>query len=244
MKPYIVIDTETAPAPNYDAKWPGGTSLVYDCGWIVTDGEHVFERRSFVVRETFENDTLMNSAYYRRKLPMYRAGLGVEWTPAQFIEVWHQFLNDCKTYKVQDVWAFNAQFDRDTLNNTINTYSNGYRPFFLPYGLTWKCIRSAAGDTVCNTRKYAGYCILNGYLTDNNNPRTSAEVIYRYLTGNDDFIEAHMALNDCEIENDILQRVRKRKQKHSTKPNGQAWRKPKKRAEEYRRERSKKGRLK
>lgn len=230
MKPYIVLDTETAPQPNFDYRNMAGTSLVYDCGWIVTDGEQVFESRSFVVAETWNNDELMNSAYYAAKLPQYHAGLGADWTLAPFLQIYTQFAADCETYGVRDVWAYNAGFDRDTLNNTIATYSNGFRRYFFPYGVTIKDIWSAAGDTICNTNKYVAWCISNGYYKrETGNPSTTAETVYRYLSGTT-FTEKHTALADCEIEAYILQRVRKRKQKHNTKPNKSGWRKAAQRA--------------
>jgi hypothetical protein len=225
MKPYIVIDTETAPAANFSRARMGETSLVYDCGWIVTDGEQMFERRSFVVAETFSNPDLMKSAYYASKLVQYHLGLGIDWTPASFLNIVNQFAADCRKYDVKDVWAYNARFDLATLNNTISTYSNGYRTHFFPFGITVKDIWTAAGDTICNTRKFANYCLSNGFLTAGCNPQTTAEIVYRYLTDNAHFEEAHTALADCDIENYILFRVRKRKQKHNTKPNGSGWRK-------------------
>lgn len=231
MKPYIVIDTETAPAENFNPHDMANTSLVYDLGYIVTDGVRVFARRSFVVAETFDNDQLMNSAYYADKLPQYHEGMGDQWEKMPFLAIWAQFKEDCKTYGVRDVWAYNARFDRDTLNNTIETYSNGFVRFFFPYNVTIKDIWSAAGDTVCNTNKYVVWCIRNGYVKPNTgNPLTTAETVYRYLT-NSDFVEAHTALTDCEIENYILQRIRKRKQKYNVKPNGNGWRKASKRAQ-------------
>lgn len=226
MKSYIVIDTETAPTADFDPRHMGETSLVYDCGWLVCDGSRVLVRRSFIVSETFDNPELMNSAYYARKLPQYRAGAGKDWQVASFREVVQQFTADCEAFSVRDVWAYNARFDRAALNNTICTYSNGYKPYFFPFGVTVKDIWSAAGDTICNTNKYVLWCIKNGYYKrETGNPSTTAETVYRYLTGNDTFTEAHTALADCEIENYILQRVRKRKQKHNNKPNGGGWRK-------------------
>ena len=231
MKPYIIIDTETAPTANFDPRNMGGTSLVYDFGWIVTNGEQVFERRSFIVSETFNNADLMNSAYYARKLPQYRAGIGKDWTLAPFLEIYSQFIADIHTYNVRDVWAYNANFDRDALNNTVATYSNGFRPYFFPYNIRIKDVWSAAGDTICNTDKYVLWCLDHNYTKPSGNPLTTAEVVYRYLTSNIDFIEAHTALAACEIENYILQRVRKRKQKHNTTPNRSGWRKASKRCE-------------
>ena len=51
---------------------------------------------------------------------------------------------------------------------------------------------------------YRVWCEQNGYITKNNQCRFSAEVLYKYITGNDDFIESHTGLEDVMIEKDIL----------------------------------------
>jgi len=47
---------------------------------------------------------------------------------------------------------------------------------------------------------YKAYCFKNGYITANNQPRFTAEVLYRYITGKEDFEEKHTALEDVRIE--------------------------------------------
>ena len=74
MKNFIVFDTETAPTvKHYDRRAHPETSLVYDFGWVVVDGNDfsIKEERSFIIAETFTNHQLMNSAYYANKLPQY-----------------------------------------------------------------------------------------------------------------------------------------------------------------------------
>lgn len=225
MKPYAVIDTETAPQANFDKRNMDKTSLVYDFGYVISDGEEIICARSFIISETFFNSEMMNSAYYADKLPQYRAGMNIEWEVVDFITAWRTFKADCEQFGVRDVFAYNAKFDRNVLNHTIEHYSNGFVKFFFPYKTRIKDIWSMAGDTVCATKKYVKWCVDNGYLSEAGNPRTSAEVVYRYLMKNDSFIEAHTALNDAFIEEEILRKVRKRHQKANSKPNGQGWRK-------------------
>ena len=224
MKPYVVIDTETAPEPWFDKNHMDKTSLVYDLGYIITDGETVLRERSFVIAETFYNDAMMNSAYFADKLPQYRAGLGKDWEVISFLTAWETFKNDCKEFGVKDVFAYNARFDRNVLNHTIETYSKGFVKFFFPYKLRIKDVWTMAGKTVCATKKFVKYCVENGYMTNKGNPSTNAEIVYRYMTKDSEFIEAHTALQDSLIENDILKRIRKRHQKTETKPNGTGWR--------------------
>lgn len=46
--------------------------------------------------------------------------------------------------------------------------------------------------------------IKNNWLTDANNFKTSAEIGYRFITGNVDFIEEHTGLEDVLIEIEIM----------------------------------------
>ena len=61
-----------------------------------------------------------------------------------------------------------------------------------------------AKQVLKDSKMYRVWCEQNGYITKNNQCRFSAEVLYRYITGNDDFIESHTGLEDVMIEKDIL----------------------------------------
>ena len=52
--------------------------------------------------------------------------------------------------------------------------------------------------------EYIAFCEKNEYLTSYNKPRLTAEVLYRYLTSNLDFVESHTGLEDVEIETEIF----------------------------------------
>ena len=56
-KKYLLIDTETA----NDLDYP----LVYGIGYVVTDNTgYIYEKKSFVIRDVFEWQEMMCSAYY------------------------------------------------------------------------------------------------------------------------------------------------------------------------------------
>lgn len=68
-----------------------------------------------------------------------------------------------------------------------------------------------ACDRLINIPKYKNYCINNQYLTNSAMFfKTSAEIVFRYLTQNEDFEEEHTALNDSEIEAFILAKCLKK----------------------------------
>ena len=61
-------------------------------------------------------------------------------------------------------------------------------------------------DTICKQKSYIDYCKRNGYMTKHKKPqaRATAEIIYRYIKGDDNFNESHTGLEDVLIEKDIL----------------------------------------
>lgn len=223
---YIVVDTEGVDTVKHE---DGGvhpeTSLFYDFGFMVVDGNtgEILEECSFINSDVFFDLPLMQTAYYKEKRKIYLAGMGTEWQVADTLTIWRTFCDACKRYNVRKVWAYNANYDKKITDHTIKTFSNGFRSYFNPYGTKWADIWDYAGSTLCNTRKYVEWCLNNDYLSDKGNPQTRAEIVYRYLTQDHNFKEAHTALEDCKIENDILRKAKARKQKarHSI---GQGWR--------------------
>jgi hypothetical protein len=61
-------------------------------------------------------------------------------------------------------------------------------------------------DVVATTPTYKAFCEENGYMTKHKTPRpqVKAEIIYRYITGDNEFIESHTGLEDVLIEKEIL----------------------------------------
>lgn len=221
----IVLDTETAPTVKHnDNNAHPETSLVYDFGWLVRETKtgEIVERHSYIISETFFNSDLMNSAYYANKLPQYHSGMGTLWQVKSFRDALKAFQACIKTYKVKTVWAFNARFDRDVLNNTVRTYSNGYQRFAIPYKVEVKDIWARCAN-ITGTAKYVKWAYSNGFVSESGNPKTSAEVVYRYLTDSTDFVESHTALADSEIEAFILTAAQKCK-KRARKGIGNGWR--------------------
>ena len=55
-----------------------------------------------------------------------------------------------------------------------------------------------------NDQKYGEFCYNNDFLTKRGQRRYTAEILYRFLTNNLDFVEEHTGLEDAEIEAQIL----------------------------------------
>lgn len=223
MANYVVLDTETAPTVNHgDDKAHPETSLVYDLGYTIRDhNDNELCRRSFLITDVFYNPAWMNSAYYVEKLPQYRENLAdsmencdcdLQWYPIDFLSAWKQFKADCALYKVKTAWAYNARFDRTVLNHTIDFMSNGFVRFFFPYKMKVRDVWDYASN-ITGTKPYVAWCVENGYFTASGNPMTGAEVVYRYLMQDNEFIEQHTGYSDSCIENYILRCAKKRKSK-------------------------------
>ena len=68
---------------------------------------------------------------------------------------------------------------------------------------TWQ----AFFETIGKYRKYNKFCCENGFVTKSGNIQMTAEICYRFISGDLSFVEEHTALADCEIEAEILRAV-------------------------------------
>ena len=91
--------------------------------------------------------------------------------------------------------------------NEIFRFRGGVYPLFDIWAL--------ACEHIMDSDEYRGYALDEGLLTDSGKYyKTSAEVAYRFISHNRDFEEAHTALDDAEIESEILASIiRKDKKK-------------------------------
>ena len=217
MRKFIIgIDTETSNSLISDEnKLDLSQSLVYDVGWSVLDKKgRPYLKRSYVVAEIFLDKELMESAYYKDKIPQYWEEIKQgKRQLKKFKNIWYQFLEDRKKYNVKLVLAHNAYFDWKSLNNTIRFLSGSKYRYFFPYKVEmWDTLKMSR-DVLGNDFQYSKFCEKNNYLTKHRTPqnRMTAEVIYRYISGNNDFEEKHTGLEDVEIETEIFKYCIKRK---------------------------------
>ena len=202
----LVFYTETANSSSTEGLCPSN-SMVYDLGWLVTDTKgNVYETASFVNADIYcDYEEMMNSAYYSSKLPQYEEDIknGLR-TLATFATIRKAFWETCKKYKVTAISAHNARFDYSALNGTQRYLTKSKYRYFFPYGIEiWDTLKMAR-DVICTMPSYEKYCWDFNYLTKNGKPRATAEILYRFLSGNENFIESHTGLKDCEIEKEIL----------------------------------------
>lgn len=201
-KYYLVLDTETCPKAISDEVRPSNM-LVYDIGWQIVDlYDNVYVKRSFIVDEIFYGESdKMKSAYYYNKVAQYKKDIeSGSRIVAPFKAIQKYLEADIETYNVYAISAHNAKFDYWALNSTKWYLSDSDHSDFYPLNVRLYDTLSMARDTICRYKTYE-------YYTPNGDRKSAtAENLYKYITRNSDFVESHTALEDVEIETEILKK--------------------------------------
>ena len=106
---------------------------------------------------------------------------------------------DFKAFEIKMAFAYNSAFDEKVFDfncdwfKCINPFDN----------IEIKDIRGFAHYFLVDDN-YKAFCEENSLFTETGNYSTTAETMTRYLLDSNDFIEAHTALADSEIEMEIL----------------------------------------
>ena len=198
VEKFIVLDTET----TNDIECP----LVYDVGFAVIDKNgFVYEKHSFVVADVFLDKELMESAFFFEKIPMYWEQIKKgERTLTSFFNVRRTLAKVMAEYDIDTVIAHNARFDYISTATTQRYLTKSKYRYFFPYGTkVWDTLKMAR-EVFKDDEKYCEFCTENNYKTSNNSNRYTAEILYRFLTDDNSFIESHTGLEDVLIEKEIF----------------------------------------
>ena len=205
---YLIMgDTETCNTRMENGKLDMRDVLVYDFGFAVCDKQgRVYEKHSFIIKEIFFGmRDLMKTSYYADKLPQYYEEIrNGKRKVVSLYEARQILANVMKKYETNIFVAHNARFDDNALKVTERYTTKSKYRYFLPFGTeVWDTMKMA-NDTICKQKTYKKFCEENGYLTKNGQVRKTAEILYRYITKNNDFTESHTGLEDVMIEKEIL----------------------------------------
>ena len=195
---YLVLDTETANGLD--------NPLMYDVGGCICDKRgNVMETFSFVIYEVYRGmRDLMETAYYANKIPMYEEQIKSGQRKIVTLYTAKQHIDTiCKKYQVKAIIAHNMRFDYKSTNGTSRYLTKSKYRYFLPYNIPVWCTLRMAQDVICKQKSYRKWCENHHYMT-NGRPRATAEILYKYMTGNNDFIESHTGLEDVLIEKEIF----------------------------------------
>lgn len=190
---HLIFDTETTGI---------GKPFCYDVGYKIIDdnGANIITRH-FIIEQIWHNLPLFESAYYKEKRPKYvqlmrqRRAVMDKWG-----YIMRQLARDIKNYEIADAYGYNSKFDDNVFTFNCDWYKCNNPLETIPVYDIW----GYASEYITGTRDYQEFCEENELFTDSGNYKSSAEAVYRYITGDTEFEEAHMGLHDAEIEAEIL----------------------------------------
>ena len=215
----LMMDCETANTlTRADGSLDMTSVFIYDIGWQVTDRHgNIYEEKSYIVKDIFYQETqLMQSAYYAKKIPQYLMEIAEgKRVVATFYEIRKDFLDTLAKYDTKTICAHNARFDYNASNITQRWLTKSKYRYFFPYGVeVWDTMKGARA-VIKDMPTYRKFCEENGYMTKHKTPRPrlTAEILYRFISKDCDFMESHTGLEDVNIERQILAYCFKRKAK-------------------------------
>ena len=218
-KYHLVLDVETIGANE---------KYIYDIGYAIVDREgNIYEERSYIIREIFFNTSLMDKAYYREKIPEYFDDIATGYRKViTFAEMRTELLAFLIQYNVKVISAYNLPFDMGALKATTQFLNQGKKFLTKEHkNVELLCLWSFACE-VLYTPKFQKVAREKGWVTQKGNIQTSAEIGYRFLTGQDDFQEEHKGLDDVKIEIEIMKACYRKKKKHKSGIIPHCWRIP------------------
>lgn len=190
----MVFDTETTSLEK---------PFCYNVGYVVVEVETstILVEREFVVEQIWQNLPLFSTAYYAEKRPIYVGQMRSRKTKMEkFGYICQQMIRDIKNMEIVAAFAYNSPFDEKVFNFNCDWFKV-INPFET---IPIYDIKGFANTFITCHDDYKAYCEEHELFTDSGNYSATAESVYRYITQNHEFIEAHTALNDSEIETQIL----------------------------------------
>jgi hypothetical protein len=213
MAKYLFMDSETAETNVVDGQLDVANGQVYDLGLMVIDENgKVYDQISMVNEDVFfRMPESMQNAYFADKIPQYL--VDIRMGKRKIVNSWQMykiFAEMCRKYEVSAVVAHNAFFDVKVLNSTMRYQTKSRVRWFLPWGVAVIDTLKLARNTFATDPKYVEWCKENGYMTNHTTPRPrlTAEILYRYITGDNEFVESHTGLEDVQIEADIFLKMK------------------------------------
>lgn len=209
MPKFLFMDSETAETPLVDGQLDVKNGQVYDLGLMVIDENgKIYDQISMVNEDVFFGmPQSMQEAYYANKIPQYledmRMGTRKIVNTWQMYRIFHEML---QKYEVSAVVAHNAFFDLKVLNATMRYQTKSRCRWFTPWNIEIIDTMKLARNTFAKDPKYIGWCKENGFMTNHETPRPrlTAEILYKFITGDLQFEEEHTGLEDVKIETEIF----------------------------------------
>lgn len=195
MATIAVIDTETISTNE--------KKFCYNVGYTIvdTDSRAIVCKRDFVVEQIWHNHALFETAYYAEKRPLYVSAMrGKRATLNKWGYIMRDMARDFREHKVEAAYAYNSPFDDSVFTFNCDWFKTNNPLDTMPV----LDIRGMTSQFITNTADYREFCEENERFTESGNYSATAETVYQYITADHEFVEAHTALADAEIETEIL----------------------------------------
>lgn len=190
-------------------------AIVYDVGLVITDKRgQVHESKSWIIKEVFEDQELMSSAYYIRHYAKYQRMIAEGQVElVEFRQMQQEFNEMLERWNTKTVAAYNLEFDSGALPHTMNRLGLAGKFLNKPYQILdlW----SLFCETVAQQKGFRRFAIQHELYSKHRNIRTNAQVAYQYINNDIEFIEEHTALADCLIETEIYAHCIRQNKKHT-----------------------------
>lgn len=197
-KSYIITEIFSVPSvfntayyaskrPQYIEKLNNGQAILTD--WKTAVADLVQDMDCAVAVGAY------NSMFdFKKAIPFTQKYIEMLYSPNFYR--WEQMQN-----KIVDEIATGTRRENDRrFNPDVFNFNGKVYPLFDVWGLSCRYL--------LNNDEYRQQCIDNGWITASGKYfSTSAETAFRYLSKNANFIESHTALEDVEIESEILAKI-------------------------------------
>lgn len=191
----MVFDTETISATE--------KKFCYNVGYVIfdTDSRAILCKKDYVIEQIWHNVPLFSTAYYADKRPLYVSAMrGKRAILDKWGYVMRAMAKDIRENHVEYAYAYNSPFDDSVFNFNCDWYKTNNPLDTIPV----LDIRGMVSEFITNTADYKDFCEKHQRFTESGNYSATAETVYQYITVDSEFIEAHTALADSEIEAEIL----------------------------------------
>lgn len=155
-----------------ETKTINGNIFAYSIGFMVVDRyNNIYDSYEFLIQEIIQDYKISLDKYSNKPVII-----------ASIKSIKQLLLELIEDYDIKAIIAHNAPHDKTALNNTLSGLD------IIP----WLCTYRTALKTICRYKTYP-------YKTKTGLPSATAQDLYRYISGEDNFIQTHTALDDCMV---------------------------------------------
>jgi len=230
----LVVDVETIgiykPGNNKGKKMVI-SNAIFNIGLVLSYQGQILLKESIAIEEFWDYPEHRIMDFYRSNFDKDGGDFTVLYQTMQdFLqEYFYPLLKSFKGQANIKLWSYNAGFDSRAFRDTAKLEEH-----IIPKPImeNWKCLMVLASELLSKDVKYLNWLVANEYqllnheyISAKGNLKIKAETVFRYITQDSGFIEAHKGLDDALIETKILNWVKAQKgwSKIDASPEGGSW---------------------